>query len=258
MLFFQFQELNILLKTISKDGIPALGFDEATKVLTAFNENLAKVAAILLGGNISFFDTLSRVVGSITVFFAVFMLTFYLTVDRDGVEKFLRASLPSGSEEKILDIYFRTRKKIGRWLYGQIFLSLSVGLAVFAGLWIIGVRYNILLGVLAGILEIVPFVGPIVTGLLSFLIALPQSVSTALYVILMFTLIQQIEGNLLTPVFMRFTTSLHPAVVLVALLIGGRLLGIIGIIISVPMAVALQEIMETWSQEKMRRKGLNV
>lgn len=251
-------QLTILLKTFHQTAGPAFNFQEVFQSLSALNANLEQLAAVLLGGNISFFDTISTLLGSLTIFLSVFMLTFYLTIDRDGVENFLRATLPSGYEDRILDVYFRTRKKIGRWLYGQVFLSLSVGVAVFMGLWFIGVKYSLLLAVLAAILEIVPFVGPVVTGLLSFLIALPQSLSTAIFVVLMFTLIQQIEGALLTPVFMRFATSVHPAMVLASLLIGGRVLGIIGVVIAVPVAVALQEIAENWTQEKLRRRGLGV
>ncbi|MDO8429901.1 MAG: AI-2E family transporter [bacterium] len=248
-------ELNILLKNIGKLDNPAFGFKEAASMITSINESLGKLTNILLSGSASFLDTISKFIGGLALTASVFVLSFYLTVDRDGVEKFLRDIVPTGYEEKTLEVYFRTRDKIGQWLYGQIFLSLSVGVSVFLGLWFIGVKYSLVLGLLAGFLEIVPFVGPILSGAFAFLIAATGSLSAGVYVFFLFLLIQQVEAGLLAPVFMRLTTSLHPAAVLVSLLIGAELFGFIGMILAVPVTVALQEIMENWSSEKLKRRN---
>jgi len=248
-------ELNILLKNIGKADKTYFGFEEVAKMIAAVNDSLGKLTNVLLSGSASFIDTVSKFLGSLTLVIAVFILSFYLTVDRDGVEKFLLAVVPTGYEDKTLEVYYRTREKIGGWLYGQIFLSLSIGVAVFLGLWIIGVKYSLVLGILAALLEIVPFVGPILSGAIAFLIAMSQSFNAGIYTFFLFLIIQQAEGVLLAPVFMKLTTNLHPALILISLLIGGRLFGLVGIVIAVPMSVALQEIMENWSKEKTRRKA---
>ena len=248
-------ELHILLTNIQEFQNPAFGFQEFTNLINTVTESLGKLTNLLVSGSASFIDTVSRFIGGVALAASVFILSFYLTVDRDGVEKFLREAVPSGYEEKTLEVYFRTRRKIGGWLYGQIFLSLSVGTAVFFGLWFMGVKYSLVLGIMAGLLEIVPFVGPILSGATAFLIAVSESLSSGLYVFLLFVLIQQAESFLLIPVFMRLTTNLHPAAVLISLLVGAQLLGFIGIILAVPVAVALQEIVENWSNEKNKRKA---
>ncbi len=249
-------ELNILLANIgSIDAPAALSLPEVERMIGVVNESIGKLTNVLLSGSISFIDVVSNFIGGLALAVSVFVLSFYLTVDRDGVEKFLRELMPAGYEEKVLSVYFKTRKKIGQWLYGQVFLSLSVGVAAWLGLWFIGVKYSLVLGILAGLLEIVPFVGPIISGAIAFLIAITESFSAGIYVFLLFLLIQQIEGTLLTPVFMRLTTSLHPAVILVALLVGAKLLGFIGVILAVPIAVTLQELVEHWSTEKTKRRA---
>lgn len=248
-------ELSILLRSIGSIENPAFSIPEAEKFIDLVNQSISQLTNILLSGSISFIDIVSNFIGGLALAISVFVLSFYLTVDRGGVEKFIRAVMPPGYEDKILEIYFRTRHKIGQWLYGQIFLSLSVGVAAFLGLWFIGVKYSLILGILAGLFEIVPFVGPILAGALAFLIAVSDSFSSGIYVFLLFLLIQQIESILLTPVFMRLTTNLHPAVILISLLVGGKLLGFVGIIIAVPAAVMLQELVESWSNEKIKRKA---
>src|SRR3989338_1092056 len=250
-------ELHILLKNVNKGfsefGDPALSL-EATRIITEVNDSLGRFTNLLISGSASFVDALSKFFGGLVLTLSVFVLSFYLTIDRDGVEKLLRELSPANYEEKILEVYFRVRKKIGQWLHGQILLSLSVGLSVFLGLCLMGVKYSLVLGILAGILEIVPFVGPIVSGGLAFFIALSQSPSAGGYVFFLFLIIQQLEGNLLMPVFMRLTVSLHPALILISLLVGGRLLGFVGLIIAVPLAVTIQEIVDHWSTEKSKRK----
>lgn len=247
-------ELSSLLKSIGKLDGTALGLEEASRIIAVVNESLTRVTNLLLSGNISFMDILSKFIGGVSLAIAVFVLSFYLTVDRDGVEKFLLEVMPTGYEDKVLEVYYRTRVKIGQWLYGQLLLSLSVGTAVFFGLWFIGVKYSLVLGILAGLLEIVPYVGPILSGLIAFLIAASDSLVIGLYVLALFILIQQAEGTLLVPLLMRLTTSVHPAAVLISLLVGARIFGFVGIILAVPIAVMAQELMESWANEKTKRK----
>ena len=247
-------ELTILLKNIGKLDSTAFGLEEATKIITIINQGLSQITNLLLSGNVSFLNLLSQFFGGISLAVAVFILSFYLTVDRDGVEKFLLEVMPIGYEEKILEVYYKTRLKIGQWLYGQVFLSLAVGLAVFAGLWFIGVKYSLVLAILAGLLEIVPFVGPIVSGAIAFLIAISDSFSAGLYTFLLFVIVQQAESTFLVPLIMRLTTSVHPAAVLISLLLGVRLFGAVGIILAVPLTVAIQELIDSWANEKTKRK----
>jgi len=247
-------EISSFIESMSEADIPILGLEKLAEISGAFTESIGRLASVLFSGGTSLFDTLSKFLGGISLFIMSFVLSFYLSVDRDGVEKLLRAVLPPGYEDQILSIYFRTRYKIGKWLEGQILLSLSVGIAVFIGLSILGIKYSLVLAILAAILELVPYVGPIVSGSIAVLIALSQSQSMAIYVLIFFVVIQKLEGTFLTPTFMRLTTSLNPAVILIAILLGGQLAGIVGFILAVPGAVLVQEVINHWSETKMKNR----
>ncbi len=251
-------ELNTLLSGLSAINKPFLGLEAFAEIIRSLNENIGRLANLLISGSASFLDVASKFLGGIILTASVFVLSFYLTIDRDGIGKFLKAILPPASEDRVLDIYFRVRQKIGKWLQGQLFLSLSVGISVFLALWILGIKYSLILGILAGMLELVPYVGPILSGATAFLIAVSQSFYSGIYILILFILIQQLESHLLVPTFMRLTVGLNPPVVLVALLIGGQLFGFIGVILAVPVAVLAQEVINYWSDSKAKRKAVGL
>lgn len=247
-----FLELKDLLGNFDKLNIPALGDFNTSQILNHLEKGVGNLADTLLSGSASLFDVVASIFGGVVFIVATFILSFYLVVGRSGVEQFLRAILPAAHEERAVDIYLRVRKKLGLWLHGQIILSLIVGLVTAFGLLILGVKYSLLLGVLAGIFEVVPYVGPIFSGFLAFMIATDASLKLGIYVIALFIIIQQIESHFLVPIVMRKTVGLHPVVVVVSLLAGAQIAGFIGVLLAVPVAVVLQEIVEERSERKHR------
>lgn len=253
-------ELQNLMVNIQKMEIPVFGALDFSQ-FTQFNDylaNLGNLANVLFSGSASFMSVVAAVFGNLALIVATLIISFYLTINQSGVERFLRTILPITNEEYILGVYYRARKKLGLWLQGQIFLMLIVGVAVSLGLWILGVKYCLVLGILAGLLEIVPYAGPIFSGILAFLMAISESWILGLYVILLFLLIHQIESNLLVPVVMKKTVGISPVVVVVALLAGSQIAGFIGIILAVPVAVILQEVLEDYERRKLRTQRLEM
>ena len=248
-------ELNVLITNLSNSDIPILGLEKMSEITSSFTDSISKLAGMLFSGGTSLFDLISKFLGGIALTISVFVLSFYLSVDRNGVEKFLRAILPPSCEDEVLDVYFRTRLKIGEWLKGQIFLSLTIGVLVYIGLSLLGVKYSLVIAILAAVLELVPFVGPIVSGAIAVIVALSQSQIIAIYVLIFFVIIQKLEGSFLTPIFMKLTTGLNPAVILIAIIAGGQMAGVIGLILAVPGAVLIQEVINHWAEIKMKRKA---
>ena len=246
-------EITIFLKSSSGFIGPALETLNAKALVSALSAALNQFSDFL-SGDVSIADLATRFLGGAFFGVAVFAISFYLTVGRDGVRRFLIAVLPSASEDRALRVYERVSRKIGRWLAGQVFLSLFIGVAIFLGLWLLGVKYSLFIGILAAIAELVPYVGPIFTGSLAVLIGLSESLSLGLYVFLLFIVVQQLESHVLIPAVMRYTTTLNPVVVITALLIGGSVFGIVGIILAVPIAVLFQEILEDWAEVKASRR----
>jgi predicted PurR-regulated permease PerM len=137
-------------------------------------------------------------------------------------------------------------------------LSLVIGLLTFIGLYFLDVKYALLLALLAGVFELIPFVGPVFSGGIAVLIALSTSFNLALYVLILFVIIQQLENNLLVPVVMKYTTNLNPAAILISILIGGTVFGFAGLILAVPASVLIQGVIEKWASAKKRKKGLGL
>ncbi len=204
----------------------------------------------LLGGETTLISFLSQLLGGLLLALIVFFISFYLTIGRDGVERFLVAILPHHAHKKTLMIYARIKVKISHWFAGQLFLSLVIGILVYVGLAVLGVKYAFVLGVAAAAFELVPYVGPIFAGGLAVLTAFSQSNSLGVYTFIVFVLIQQLEGHIIVPIVNKYTTNLNPVIVIVALLLGGETLGVAGIIIAVPFAVLFQEIVTHWTDAR--------
>lgn len=186
----------------------------------------------------AFAITLSIFDNILTIIF-VLVLTFYLILERENLES-RSASLFVGREERIKRLTIRIEEKLGSWLRGQLFLSLVIGLLTYIGLLILGIPYALPLSVIAGILEVIPVIGPIISAIPSILIALTISPISAVAVAAMYFVIQQLENHLIVPQVMKRAVGLNPLIVILAIAIGSRLLGISGALLAVPMAVVVQ------------------
>lgn len=202
------------------------------QVLAGAGDNLANV-----GANI-FYRTRSLFSGVFSVLF-VFVIALYFVVDRDALKRPFRILLPAEHvpyAERVID---RAQRNIGRWVMAQLSLAVIVGVAVWLGLWVMGVRYSLVLGLLAGAFELVPVIGPIAAAVPAVLVGLAQSLLMGLGVLLFYVLVQQAENHVLIPVVVKRATGLNPLITILAVLLGARLGGIVGVILAVPAAVVL-------------------
>lgn len=223
------------------------------------NSNLESISNMLFAGSASFLEVMGRLLGGVTSLLATLVIAFYLTLSRDGVGRFIRAVFPEDLEDKVLSIYYRSKKKIGHWFQAQLILSLVMGFLVFTGLWILGVKYAVILGIFAAIFELVPIVGPIFAGGVAVVIGFSQSATIGVYVLLLFLVIQQLENHVLVPIMMKKAIDVHPVVILIALLAGVELAGFVGLILAVPAVVVASEVVDDWvAQKEMNRHHLDV
>lgn len=232
-----------------------LGPIAGSEVIAALNNIITRISASLfLGETSSPLGALSNILGGLSLAIAVFVSSFYLSLSRDGVERFIKAVTPDSFENTALLIYERSRRQIGLWFRTQIFLSVVVGVLVWISLALLGVPHAFLLGVLAGIFEIVPYIGPIAAGAAAVLSALSSSAGLALSALIVVLVIQQFESHILIPLVVRRSVGLHPVIVIISLLIGVQVAGFLGLLISVPAAAVLQEVIEYWSSKKLSRR----
>lgn len=139
-----------------------------------------------------------------------------------------------------------------RWLMGQLAAMLVVGTLTFVGLWALGIESALALGFIAGILEFVPFLGPVLAAAPALAIALSVDTATALWVVTLYVAIQQFEGNFLNPLIQQRTVALPPAISLFALLAFGILFGALGVFLAVPLAVVcLVTVKQLWVRDAL-------
>ncbi len=235
-------------------AIFGIGFPETIVETLIFGRD--RILDLLVNADISVADTVKRFFSSAIFFAGTVLTTFYLSVEKNGTERLLRVVLPDQYEKPVLQVFGRFKMKIRRWMAAQLSLSILIGVIVGVGLWFLGVRYSFVLGVIAAVLELVPVIGPIVVGLIAFMIAVSDSFLLGIYAILFFFIVQQLENHLLIPVIMGRSMKVHPVVVLAALLAGGKIAGILGVILAVPIAVIAQEIFEYIAERKDGRNQL--
>jgi len=227
-------------------------YSETISVLPqAVEKGLSTVETALSQAFRGIFATVTGIFGGIVSFVVILVITFYMVLQEDGLKKFFYSIVPASRAPLLGDLFSKMQKKISLWARGQLILCLTVGVAAFLGLAILGVDYALVLGIFVGITELVPYAGPFLGGAVAVLFALAQSPFKAFLVVILFVVIQQLENNLLVPKVMQKAVGLNPIVSIVALLIGFRLGGIVGALFAIPAATALDVIARELLGKKM-------
>ena len=170
-------------------------------------------------------------------------------MERQSLENRI-ASFFIGRQERVKGLIIQIEEKLGGWFRGQFFLSLVIGTLSYIGLLILGVPYALPLAVVAGVMEVVPVIGPIISAIPSILIALTISPLLGLAVAVMYFVIQQLENHLIVPQVMKRAVGINPLFVILAIAVGSRLLGFAGALLAVPIAVVIQIIVAEIIEEK--------
>lgn len=186
----------------------------------------------------NFLQTTLGVVSGIVQLIAVLAISFYLISSENGMKNLVKSLAPFKHQAYAVRVTEKIQQKIGAWLLGQLLLSGFIFLLTFIGLTILGVHNALALALLAGLLEIVPYLGPVLSAVPAIFVAFVQSPPLALFVLILYVVVQQIENYILVPKVMGRTVGANPVVILLAVLIGFKLGGIIGMLISVPIVAA--------------------
>jgi predicted PurR-regulated permease PerM len=181
---------------------------------------------------------------------AVLVVAAYLVMDARHVGQWLLSLVPPGGRPTALLLTGPVLDRIGGYVRGQLVSSVFVGILIAIGLSLVGVRYALLIGALAAVFNIVPFVGATLAAVLAVLAALNDSIVRAALALAVMIAAQTVEGKLLAPHFVGRATGLHPLAVLLALLAGAHLGGLIGALVAVPLLAAAWEIVRTLYVER--------
>jgi predicted PurR-regulated permease PerM len=207
------------------------------------------VSGITPGDLLPVVTGIAGIVGSIVGYVIVPVWVFYLIKDRPALTAAAEMSLPTEWRADARAVSGLGLRVFGQWLRGQVFLGLVVGVATFVGLEILSAtvdpvfgRFAVLLSVIAGVLELLPIIGPIIAAIPAVLLALTGGIDAAIAAVVLYTLIQQVENHVLVPKIQGDAVELHPSIVIMALVVGGSIAGIIGAIFAVPITAAARDI----------------
>lgn len=221
-----------------------LSVSELLEVSEAFVQNLS-------GG---FINILSVAFGSIFNFILIIVISFYLSIQERGIENFLRIVLPSQYEDYAIDLWARSRRKISFWIKGQMLLALLVGVLTYLVLALLGVEYALILAIIAGVMELIPY-GVLIAIVPAVMLSYAANgLSQALVVSGAYLIIHQFEAFLFAPLLIGKTVGLSPLVVILAIMIGFELAGVWGIVLGIPVAVFIMEFMSDLEKKKLASK----
>jgi predicted PurR-regulated permease PerM len=181
----------------------------------------------------------------------ILLLALYITTDGPRIGRYLLAFLPADRHMQASRVTERIFVRLGGWVSGQLLLCVIIGLLSWIGLTIIGVPYVVVLALIAGIMEAVPNIGPIIAAVPAILIAALYSPWQALFVAILYLIIQQLENYVIVPRVMSKAVELHPLAVLLALMVGGELMGVLGAVLAVPVTAAISVIVDEIRAERL-------
>jgi predicted PurR-regulated permease PerM len=229
------------------------GLELPPAIRDAVDEWLAKLAAGDIGFDPAVLLPVLRAttgfVGTIFAFLIIPVWAFYLLKDRPSLVRGFQASVPPEWRADIDAVIGIVGRVFSSWIRAQVLLGLAVGVATFAGLLLLGAtvdpvfsRFAVLLAVIAGLLELLPIIGPIIAAIPAILIAATAGVEAAGAAFLLYLAIQQIENNVLVPKMQGDATDLHPSAVMLALVVGGAVAGLLGAILALPVTAAARDV----------------
>lgn len=224
-----FRTLPYILQTISNNLPVTIPLD----VVTQYIPNATTQVIDIIKGIFSnaFFVTS-------TLFFG-----FYMLMEENILKKTLSRFLDQKKVLMVVDIVEKAEKRMNAWFWGEILLMTVIGIMTFIGLSVTGMKYVLALSVLAGLLEVVPNIGPIISLVPAFLIGISHSYFLGFSMIALYFIIQQLENHLIVPLVMKRAVGLSPIITLIMLVVGGKLAGILGVLLAVPTALLLETVL---------------
>lgn len=210
----------------------------------SLRSSLQSVQGAVSGSLAGIFSTLQGIIGGIAALFVVLVLAFYMVVEEDVAKRYFKDLAPAEYQPYLTALFGKMQHRIGSWLRGQLLLGLIVGTAIYVGLLVIGVENALLLGLIAALFEMVPYVGPVLSLVPAAIVGFAHDPVQGLMVTGLYLIVQQVENNVLVPKVMQRATGLNPVVSIVALLIGMKLGGFVGALLSIPVATMASVVLE--------------
>jgi len=207
--------------------------------LSHFSTQLSNLGSVILQQT---YGIVSGVVAVVTLL----VLTFYLLLEEDGLKRIFKGVTPKEWYETLLEPTRKISTKLGSWVRAHLLAMLLVGVMTTVGLLIIGMPYALILGIWAGLTEAIPIIGPWIATVTGVIVGASISPVQGLLALIVYIIVQQVESNILIPRVMSKAVGINPVMVILAILVGGKVYGILGILLAVPIAAVISVVAEDW------------
>lgn len=218
-------------------------FQDVENFVAFLSNNLQSIATNVL-------KAASAIFGGVLSTFFVISLAIFLSLEDKPIEKTLMIIFPKKYEAYVLDLWKRCRDRVSGWFLSRVLGAIFVGFLSYISLLIFKAKYPLILAFFAGIIDIIPVIGPIFAGVLIFLVVSLNSLASGLFALVAFILIQMIENNIILPFLTKRFVDLSPVLVLLGLTVGGILWGVWGAILAIPLFGILSEFMRDFLKKR--------
>ena len=225
-------------------------------VRNAINKSLIDLEKQLAEAALSFMNNIGSMLNAVFIAFIIPFLAFYILKDLDTFERAIINFVPRSRRQGVIRLFKDIDEALGNYIRGQFIVCAIVGLLAYTGYWLIGLPYPLLLASFVAITNVIPYLGPFIGAAPALLVASTVSLKMVLFTVLVNTCCQIIEGNVISPQVVGRTLHMHPLTIIFALLAGGEIAGLFGMILAVPAFAAAKVVLQHLFAYYIRRKTI--
>jgi predicted PurR-regulated permease PerM len=229
-------------------------YDQIQHSLLNYQEGLFNLTSQIGKISTNIYSTTVGFISGVFAFFTILVLSFYMLLEKNYLKNALGHFILPEKKERVLAIVDKLNHQMGKWLGGHFLLMIAIGILDSVVLTALGVPYALILAIWGGLVEIIPYLGPWLSIIPAFIIAYTVSPLTGLLIIIAYVIIQQLESIFLAPKILGKAVGLSPIIIILALLAGGKLAGLLGVIVAVPAAAVISVLVQEWPEIKKLRE----
>jgi len=203
------------------------------------------------------FGLISGIFSNTLFVIATLFFSLYFLIEENLADKFLHKYTSKERAEKISATLSSAETRMASWFWGELTLMTVVGVLTYLGLILIGVKYALPLAVLAGLLEVVPNIGPVISSIPAIIIGFSGSYFAGFSALALYIVVQQLENNLIVPMIMKKAVGINPILTLLALLVGGRVGGVLGVLLAIPILLFTETIVQEYLHPRIAKRREN-
>lgn len=221
-------------------------------VKDVFKENLESIESFIIKWFSDFVDKIINMFSKIFIIAIIPIISFYFLKDKEFFKKKIYLIIPKSHRNEMINLFKEIDNMLGQFIRGRVIVAIFVGVSTTIALALLKINFAFIIGMLAGLADIIPYFGPIIGIIPAVFFAILESPIKALWVIIIFTIIQQIENDIITPKIVGESVGIHPVTVMLSLIIGGGFFGILGMVLAVPVVAILKIIYSHFVESRSR------